>query len=351
MGLPAISSPCLGLCGGCCHFVQFSKVKFQCQHLSLLHFPSIRYQIFMKLWQTWMSELSAKILLSVLFSISPLISQHPVLLLQKCWSKKTVFSHQCYVCAGCICKNFVSPGHFLGLFSFLTVYATVSVVFAVLLLWTLSALLPRVVFLLFLGFWIPSHAKVLSFVISLILLDNLFWLVNFSLLYQGLILIIVTFLCFIFLLIPTAISFLLGISLATANYNTFLKFRQGSVCSVIWHIFANSPLAFFFVPLLVFFPHRFYISINFIVIIFSFSCLKTLEHSRYLRTSSNGTLGSPDHVPFCWGWLLAIKLHSLANLCCCCLPNSPGSSASVTFNIKIFLVLFDNCLVNLSVVG
>lgn len=91
MGLPVISSPCLGLCGGCCHFVQFSKVKFQCQHLSLLYFPNIRYQIFMKLWQTWMSELSAKIFLSVLFSISPLISQHPVLLLQKCWSKKTLF--------------------------------------------------------------------------------------------------------------------------------------------------------------------------------------------------------------------------------------------------------------------
>lgn len=258
MGLPVISSPCLGLCGGCCHFVQFSKVKFQCQHLSLLYFPNIRYQIFMKLWQTWMSELSAKILLSVLFSISPLISQHPVLLLQKCWSKKTLF----FPLMLCMCWLHLQKFCISWAFSWLVFifdsvcncvccFCRAAALNSVCL--TASGCFP----FFFLGFWIPSHAKVLSFVISLIMLDNLFWLVNFSLLYQGLILIIVTFLCFIFLLIPTAISFLLGISLATANYNTFFKFRQGSVCSVIWHIFANSPLAFFFVPLLVFFPHWF----------------------------------------------------------------------------------------------
>ena len=52
------------------------------------------------------------------------------------------------------------------------------------------------------------------------------------------------------------------------------------------------------------------ISIHLIAILFSYSCLKTLEHIRCLWISDYGTSASPDRLPFCWGWLLAVKESS-----------------------------------------
>lgn len=158
----------------------------------------------------------------------------------------------------------------------------------------------------------------LPFVISLILWDNFFWMVNFSLLYQGLILIIVNILSLFYIL-------------TDPNYNLIFIRNLSSLCKLqdclflaqmrfhvwyhmphhlqilLWPCFGTFSVLFFFFSSLV----LCYISINFIVILFSFSCLKTLEHISCLRASSYGTSGSPDCFPFCWWWLLAIKESSL----------------------------------------
>lgn len=109
----------------------------------------IHCQIFMKLLQTWTSELSAEIvLLSILSSVSPLSSQHHVLLLQMLIKKDCFFPSMLCTCWPHL-KNFCISWASSWLIFILTVYATVCVVFAVLLLWTLSALLPQVFFFSF----------------------------------------------------------------------------------------------------------------------------------------------------------------------------------------------------------
>lgn len=124
-----------------------------------------------------MSELSAQILLSALPSVSPLSLQHHVLLSQKCWSKKAVFYFcLCYTCEEILCL----VGIFLAYFHFDSVCNCVCVVCAVVLFWTLFALLPQVslffFFFNFIIFRLCSLAEFLSFVIRIILLDNFLWL-------------------------------------------------------------------------------------------------------------------------------------------------------------------------------
>lgn len=83
---------------------------------------------------SWVSELSAQILLSALPSVFPLSLQHHVLLSQKCWSKKTFF----YFCLCCTCKEILCLlGIFLAYFHFDSVCDWVCVVCAVVLFWTL----------------------------------------------------------------------------------------------------------------------------------------------------------------------------------------------------------------------
>lgn len=81
--------------------------------------------------------------------------------------------------------------HFLGLFSF---WQCMQLCVLFLLCYCLELWLTATGFLFWipLVFWILSHAILLPFVISLILLDNFFCLGNFSLLFQELILRILT---------------------------------------------------------------------------------------------------------------------------------------------------------------
>ena len=131
-----------------------------------------------------------RLVVCFIFSLLTFFTASCISLTEMLIKKDCVFSRLCYVCAGCICKIFLPPGHFLILFSFWHC-TLLHVLF--LLCYCFELCLPYCFrsFLFFLVFWIASHAKILSFVISLILLDNFFQLANFSLLYQGSILIII----------------------------------------------------------------------------------------------------------------------------------------------------------------
>lgn len=174
-----------------------------------------------------MSELSAEILLlSVMSSVSLLSSQHRVLLLQKCWSKKTVLFLVYAMDLLAAFANFLYLlGIFLAYFHFDSVcncvccFCCATALNSVCL--TASGLFFRFFFLVF---WIPSHAKVLSFVISLILFDNFFWLVNFSLFYQGLTLIIVAILSLFY-------------NLSDANYHLICIRSLSSLCKLQYWLF------------------------------------------------------------------------------------------------------------------
>lgn len=135
-------------------------------------------------------EISAEILfLSIFTSLSTFFTTSCITLPKMLIKKRLVF----FPSLLCICwlhlQKFCISWAFSWLIFILTMHATVCFVFAVLLLWTLSALLPQVFCFVF---WIPSHAILLLLVISLILLDNFFCLENFSLLFQDLILRILT---------------------------------------------------------------------------------------------------------------------------------------------------------------
>lgn len=148
MGLHAI---CFGIWGECRCVVQFAQLKCWCQHLSLLRFPQhphIHHQIFMKPWHTCLSyQLRSSSLFCLLFSSTSFTASCIVFSYKNADQKRTFFFFPSMLC---MCwpylGNFCISWAFSWVIFILTVYATVSVVFAMLLLWILSALLPQVLF-------------------------------------------------------------------------------------------------------------------------------------------------------------------------------------------------------------
>lgn len=207
MGLPAISSPCLGLCGGCCHFVQFAKLKFQCRHLSLLHFPSIHTYTIKYSWNRGRHECLSyqpRSSCCLFCFLSPhLFHNIPYYSYQNADQKGLVFFFPIgvmYVLAAFAKKNCIPWAFSWLIFIFDSVCNCVCCFCCATALNSVCLTASGCFSFFFLDFWISSHAKVLSFVISLILFDNYFWLVNFSLLSQGLNLIIVTILSLFYIL-------------------------------------------------------------------------------------------------------------------------------------------------------
>lgn len=104
---------------------------------------------------------------------------------------------------------------------------------------------------------------------------------------------------------------------------------------LLWPSFGTLFFCSFFISSLI----LCYISANFIVNLFSISCLKTLEHIRCHRTSSHGTSGSPDCLSSCWGWLLALKESSLGKYVLLLSSKFPRLASGGTFSSRILPVL------------
>lgn len=166
-----------------------------CQHLSLLHFPKLQTYTIKNLWNHGRYKcLSCQLrssfcLFSLLF---PLSSQHTLLLSQKYWSKKAFFPISAMYMLAAFAKVLYLLGIFLAYFHFDNVCNCVCCFCCATALNSVCLTAAGFLFWIPLAFWIPSHAILLSFVISLILLDNFFCSENFSLLFQELILRILT---------------------------------------------------------------------------------------------------------------------------------------------------------------
>lgn len=178
----------LGLWGACCHFAQFAKLKCQCQHLRLLQFPSIHTHNIKYLSSRGRHECLSYHLRSSCCLLCLLFPHflHNIMYYSynNADQKRLCFSPSVLWMCWPHLRNSCVSWAFSWLIFILTVYATLCVVFCCATALN-SALLNAwgLFFLFFLVFWILSHAKVLSFVISLIPLGNFFWSVNFSLLY------------------------------------------------------------------------------------------------------------------------------------------------------------------------
>lgn len=145
----------------------------------------------MKPWQIQMPELSAEILFLFIFtSLSTFFTTYCITL-PKILIKKRLLISAMYMLAA-FAKVLYLLGIFLAYFHFDNVCNCVCCFCCATALNSVCLTAAGFLFWIPLAFWIPSHAILLSFVISLILLDHFFCSENFSLLFQELILRILT---------------------------------------------------------------------------------------------------------------------------------------------------------------